>query len=265
MRIVEAAAIALEGAPNFRDLGGYAAADGRVVRSGRVFRSGHLAKLTDHDVAVLTDVGIRTVVDFRSALGIETFGHDHLPDRARYVSVPIGQGENDPAMRAAMEAGRFSDLPDLASANRTMIRENATEFGQMMMLIADAANLPLVFHCIGGKDRTGIAAALLLSMLQVPWSVVRADYLASNSYFEASIDSRLARLGERAGGNPDPADLEAARRFFIVEGRYIDAAYDEILNVSGSVEAFVTEQMRVPEIAVHRIRDQLLEEEDAGP
>jgi protein-tyrosine phosphatase len=265
MRIVEAASIVLEGAPNFRDIGGYATTDGRVVRSGRVFRSGHLARLTDKDLASLTALGVRTVVDFRSKFGVEAFGTDRLPDGARYVWLPIGAGGADPAMRAAWEAGRFSALPDLAEANRTMIRENAAEFGQMMMLFADAANLPLVFHCIGGKDRTGIAAALLLSMLGVPWSSVRNDYLASNSYFEASMESRLARLGERAGGKPDPADLEAARRFFIVEGSYIDAAYDEILDVAGSFEAFVTEWMKVPDVAVNRIREQLLEREDAAP
>lgn len=259
MRIVEAAPIGLEGAPNFRDLGGYTAADGRVVRFGRVFRSGHLANLTDPDLAVLTTLGIRTVVDFRSEFGVETFGRDRLPGGVQYISLPIGAGGADPAMRAAMEAGRFSELPDLADANRAFIRENPPEFGQILRLIADSSNLPLVFHCIGGKDRTGIAAALLLSILGVPWSTVRNDYLASNTSFEASIEARLADLSQRGGVASDPSDLDAARRFFIVEGGYIDAALDEILTVAGSIEAFTTDRMGLPRDTVRRIRDELLE------
>jgi protein-tyrosine phosphatase len=262
MRIVEAASIVLEGAPNFRDIGGYATTDGRVVRSGRVFRSGHLARLTDEDLASLSALGVRTVVDFRSEFGVETFGTDRLPDGARYVWLPIGAGGADPAMREAMEAGRFSKLPDLPAANRVLVRENAAEFGRLMTLIADSANSPLVFHCIGGKDRTGIAAALLLSILGVPWSTVRGDYLASNRYFGASLEARLTDLSEAAGGAPDPSDLEAARRFFIVEGNYIDAARDEIITVSGSIEAFVDEKLGVPQATVQRIRDELLEEQE---
>ena len=261
MRIVESASIVLEGAPNFRDLGGYAAANGRVVRSHRVFRSGHLARLTDDDVALLDAAGVRTVVDFRSRLGVETFGADRLPAGTRYVAIPIGAGDAEPAMREAMEAGRFSRLPDLATANRMLIREHAPDFGRLMLLLGDPANLPLVFHCIGGKDRTGIAAALLLSILGVPWATVRDDYLASNRHFGESIEARLAQLAERAGGDPDPSDLAAARRFFIVTGDDIDAAHDEIHVVAGSIDAFVTEKMGVPEMVVHSIRDQLLEED----
>ena len=262
MRIVETASIGLEGAPNFRDLGGLTAADGRAVRRGRVFRSGHLARLTEPDLVALE--GIRTVVDFRSRTGIEIFGPDRLPDGVRYVSLPIGQ-TYDPAMRAAMAAGRFSELPGLVEGNRALIRDHAAEFGRLMLLIADASALPLVFHCIGGKDRTGVAAALLLSMLGVPWPTVRADYLASNVYFAPSIDARLARLEERAGGSPDPADIEAARRFFIVEEGYIEAAFDEILTIAGSLDAYVTRNMNVPEVAVQRIREHLLELEGAAP
>jgi protein-tyrosine phosphatase len=102
----------------------------------------------------------------------------------------------------------------------------------------------------------------LLSILGVPWTTVRGDYLASNRYFGASLEARLTDLSEAAGGAPDPSDLEAARRFFIVEGNYIDAARDEIITVSGSIEAFVDEKLGVPQATVQRIRDELLEEQE---
>jgi protein-tyrosine phosphatase len=260
--MMEAASIVLEGVPNFRDLGGYTSTDGGIVRTGRVFRSGHLAKSTDDDLATLTRLGIRTVVDFRSRLGVETFGSDRLPDGIRYAWIPIGAVNADPAIRQAFETGRFSELPNLAAANRVLIRENAADFGRLMLLIADSANLPLIFHCIGGKDRTGVAAALLLSILGVPWPTVRSDYLASNAHFGPSIEARLSRLNEEAGGRLDPSDLEAARRFLIVEREDIDAARDEILAVSGSIEGFVTENMGVPADAMESIRDELLEEQE---
>ena len=102
--------VVLEGAPNFRDLGGYATADGRRVRHGELFRSGVLSDLSDADLAVLTGLRIATVVDLRSAIEIEE-RPNRLPPGALAIEVPVSDVSMSPnAIAARLEAGDTSGL-----------------------------------------------------------------------------------------------------------------------------------------------------------
>lgn len=256
--------ITLAGAPNFRDLGGYRTADGRVVRRGRVFRSGDLAKLTDEDLGRLEDLGIRTVVDLRLEFEVGVFGRDRLPRGASYRSLPIIAGGMDPAAHEALKAGDLAALPDLVEANRGFIRDNTSELGELLTMLSEPANLPLVFHCIGGKDRSGVVSAVVLSALGVPWETVREDYLRTNDRFRDRVEEQLAllarttRYGNRVGLREEM--LSAARRFFVLEPGYIDAARDEMIAMSGSIDGYVRDALGVPEEVVSRLCDDLLED-----
>jgi protein-tyrosine phosphatase len=256
-------ATGLEGSPNFRDLGGYPTENGKNVRRGLVFRSGHLATLSDADVGRLQDLGLRTIVDLRHEYEIELFGPDRLPPGARRVALPIATGQMDPSTHDAMRRGEFSALPDLGAVSREMIRHRTEALGNLLRLISRPENLPLVFHCIGGKDRTGVASAILLGLLQVPWETIRQDYLASNESLGATVDERLSHLIRVIGTEADirlrEEDLDAARRFFVLEPSYIDAALDEIENVAGSVEEYAKRHLGLVEADVGRLRSLLLE------
>lgn len=256
----------LTGSPNFRDLGGYHNDHGSIVRRGLVFRSGHLAALCDADVRKLEDVGLRTVVDLRHGYEVELFGEDRLPVKARRLALPIAVANVDPSIHDAMRRAEFSALPDPGEANREMIRHGTEALGHLLRLVSESANLPLVFHCIGGKDRTGVASAILLGLLGVPWSTIREDYLLSNQLLGATIGDRLSHLTRIIGGEGDVApreeDLAAARRFFVLEPGYIDAALDEIERVAGSLDAYVEHDLRVDAAAVDRLRSLLLEPVD---
>ncbi len=253
--------IRLEGAPNFRDLGGLPAAGGATVAHGRVFRSGNLANLTDTDVARLTSVGIRTVIDFRHEFEVEAFGTDRLPPGANYLSLPITAGGMDASTHEALRGGDLTALPDLTVANRKFVRNNRRELGELLRILAEPGNLPAIFHCIGGKDRTGIAAAVLLSALGVPWTKVQADYLATNQQVGMRADQQLAHLARTTGyqDKPSPASLEAARRFFVLEARYIDAAREEMIACAGSVDDYIRCDLEVTPATVARLRHGLLE------
>jgi protein-tyrosine phosphatase len=254
---------ALEGSPNFRDLGGYRTDNGSIVRRGLVFRSGQLAGLTESDVNRLEDLGIRTVVDLRHDFEVELFGQDRLPPGVRRVALPIATAQMDPSTHDAMRKGNFTALPDLTAANREMIRHRTGPLGRLLKIISRSENLPLVFHCIGGKDRTGVASAILLELLGVPRPTIRQDYLISNELLGSTVEDRLSYLAQVIGGDSDirprEEDLEAARRFFVLEPRYIDAALDEIDEVAGSVEQYVKRQLGLDEAEVERIRSLLLE------
>lgn len=255
--------IVLEGAPNFRDLGGHRATDGQIVRRGLVFRSGHLANLTEDDLQLLVGIGTKTIVDFRPQTEREMTGHDRIPDGAEYVAFPIGDPNTAPHVKVALERGDFTVLPDLAVANRTLVRDFAKELGSLLELASEPANLPLVFHCIGGKDRTGMAAALLLSILGVPWDAVRADYLSSNGRLGNTAPEQQAFLDRVTSSYTDTtltdANRNALRQFFVLEPGYIEAAHDEILQIAGSFKSYVSNWLGLSDVVVSRLRTTLLE------
>jgi protein-tyrosine phosphatase len=141
-----------------------------------------------------------------------------------------------------------------------MIRDNAAEFGALIRLVAESDNLPLIFHCIGGKDRTGVAAALILTLVGVPWDAVREDYLRSNETLEGVLEEQISRLsgGKVPVGQSSDANVEALRRFFILDGANIDAARDEVLRLSGSFENYAVEKMGLSRSHLDSLRASLL-------
>jgi hypothetical protein len=160
---------------NFRDLGGYRTADGQLVRWHRLFRSDDLSRLVDDDAERFAALGIRTVVDLRRPDEIDEIGripplpgfayhHVHLV----HPQWPI-QTFTDTAQRAEFVRERYKEILDVAAAG----------VGQTLRLIADPDAAPLVFHCMAGKDRTGIISALTLSLLGVPDEDIADDYQLS--------------------------------------------------------------------------------------
>lgn len=254
----------IEGARNFRDLGGYRTAAGEVVRRGRVFRSAHLANLTDDDLAAFRRVGIRTVIDFRPEVEKEMTGHNRLPDGVRYETVAIGDPTLAPEVHRALQQGDFTALHDLEQGNRMIIREFSGELGQTLRIISEEENLPLVFHCIGGKDRTGMTSILLLAILGVPAEQIKIDYLKSNDAVAPTPEAQEAffdALVKRSGENGELTDEQrfALRRFFILEDSYFDAAWDEIHQVAGSLDAYVDQHLGLTAEHVSSLKALLLE------
>ena len=257
--------IELEGQPNFRDIGGYVATDGRVVRWGAVYRSGALGHVSASDEARLAELGLKTVVDLRSTPEVAAFGGSYLPPGARGVSIPIGSGELGTKILPALLEGDFSRLtPDLlVRVNRQLARDATQSFAELLRAVADPANRPIVFHCTQGKDRTGFGAALILAALGVAWEDIVEDYLLSNRYRAAENEQYLAMVAERAAkatGVPvEELDLTAIRPLFFVDAAAIDAARAELTAAYGSLDAYLTEALGFGEPERARLRDDLLE------
>ena len=191
--------ITLEGALNFRDIGGYVGKDGRKLRRGRVFRSAELSGLTDGDLATLQPLGIRAVFDLRSneerttrparswgETSYRLLFHDYSRSGAN-----LGAMIRDVAERPDQLYQRMIDL------YATLPWEQAQPFAMALRAIA-AGEVPLVFHCAAGKDRTGALAALLLTILGVDRQTIFADYLLTQHFFEANRRRFLA-YGRREG------------------------------------------------------------------
>lgn len=258
--------VPLDGQSSFRDLGGYQTTDGREVKWCEVFRSGELPRLSDADVDRLDSLGVRTVVNFLTPAEIEQRGEDRLPEGVREIAAPIAGGGDDLALLVldARKTGDFSGVPHElnADAHRILITDAKREYAALLRAVADPANRPLVFHCSHGVHRTGTAAAILLSVLGVPWEMVREDYLLSNRYRADEIDRRLAELtvlaAESQGVRPDAVDTTNMEAFYRLQGAYIDASLEEAVQAHGSMENYVRDGLGLTEGEIEALRGQLL-------
>lgn len=202
--------VPLDGSFNFRDLGGYPTGDGRVTRWETLFRADTLHELTPDDVARLRSLGLTTIVDLRTARELEHTGRGPLgpePIGYHHLSV-IQEGESGESVAAPASPG-----DDLSDRYLWYLDVGRGSLVAALGLVADAANLPLVFHCAAGKDRTGVLAALILSMLGVDDQVVVDDYLITEGRMELILGryrsdpafaNRMSRLpSSRFGVTPE--------------------------------------------------------------
>lgn len=168
------------GTLNFRDLGGYPTATGGWTRWGRVFRSSSLHKLTTDDLVVLDGLDVRTIYDLRRD---DELTREPGPRPVRSLPVPLRFSEPPDVSplreRADGEQWLFDDY-------QVMLAKGGPVYGTLLSSLAEADGTPAVFHCAGGKDRTGLGAALLLSWLGVDRETVLDDYELTGRYLAAA-------------------------------------------------------------------------------
>jgi len=224
--------------------------------------------LSDSDLEILKSLGIRTVASFLTGAEIEAKGGDILPEGIREIHLPIESGNAEELTRIVNEARRTGDFsllpPDVnIEIHQMLVEEGREEYATLLRTLIEPESCPAVFHCSHGIHRTGTATAILLSLLGVPWETVREDYLLSNEARSEEIEKRLEVLKQSAAetlGIPaSEVDMTNIRAFFILEGEYIDATYDEIVRRYGSIEKYVTEGLSLSENEIEQLRNALLE------
>ncbi|MGW9566969.1 tyrosine-protein phosphatase [Prescottella equi] len=235
-------AFRLEGAKNFRDIGGYETSDGRTVRSGLVYRANKLSSLTDADLAKLTAANVTLDVDLRN-MWERRDDPDRLPEGVRYqvadvvsfehgiafhefVPLTLGRALIDAAVTGSSDIGQSIGYPFMVT-----YRGADVAFRDLLTAIAGNADGATVFHCSAGKDRTGWGTAVLLSLLGVPKATVYHDFLASNTY-----------LGR--------ADA--------VEKSWLDAAFAQVDRLYGGVDNYVRTGLGVDQQTIDTLRARLL-------
>jgi protein-tyrosine phosphatase len=203
--------VTLEGTLNFRDLGGYPTTGRGQTRWGRVFRSDALHALTVEDVATLGRLGLRVVYDLRHDVE-RTKQPSVLPDAVRSVVLAIGgSATENREITERILAGELDGIDDefMAGVYRQMAEHDATTFGRLLTGMTDPDGLPALFHCTAGKDRTGMTAALLLSVLGVDEATVLDDYELTGRYWTERRVAGLKARFEAAG-----IDIERFRALF---------------------------------------------------
>ncbi len=230
---------------NFRDLGGYRGHEGRTVRWGRLYRSDSLSKLDDADWARFTELNVRTVIDLRYPWEIERAGRVREDAGLAYHNLSI---EHRPYRQASQEA----DLPVgpfLAEKYTEVAEDGVAELRQALDVIAAGENAPVVFHCASGKDRTGLIAALVLALLDVPEDVIVADYALTELASERLVADWIARSGE------PPTWLGYGRAPAEVMTLFLAWATENY----GSLRGYAEQRLGIDEPYVTRLRAQLLE------
>jgi protein-tyrosine phosphatase len=241
--------VPLKGGSNFRDLGGYRTKEGRTVRRGTVFRSAHLGSLTSEDRAALGQLGVRTIVDLRGVNEAAETPHCIDGVNCRVVGAHIEPRLGDKISRAVADGSASPHLmmQFLTEHYRDYPRRCTPGFRILFSTMSDGTHRPLVFHCTAGKDRTGFASALLLTLLGVPWETVLEDYLRTNDLWTGHI-----------GRYPE---LDIDTRAAIVEARtpYLEAAFEIVRSDFGSPEAFAERALGIDATARDRLKADLLE------
>lgn len=176
--------IAFDSVTNCRDLGGYRTRDGRCVARRRLFRSGCLHNMFGPDIARFGKIGLTSVLDLRTPREPDRRMEVDILDGAgvRYYNVPFVTGNS-----RERELMVYDDFLNMGEEYLYRIRHET--FGRHVVealeIIAEKDNLPLLFHCFAGKDRTGILAAILLGTLDVADEDIIEDYTLTAPHMEA--------------------------------------------------------------------------------
>ncbi len=251
----EARLFAFEGVQNFRDLGGYRTVDGGVTAWGRLYRSAVLSQPSIVDRERLAELALRTVVDLRTEgerrrhcydwveqAGVKYWAHPYERTAgalANLLELPQPTAED---ARAAMHQ-TYRELPsELAPALRELFRRCAD------------GELPLVFGCTAGKDRTGIAAALLLTAIGVPRATVLADYALT----ERALNVRSLPSDASPYGRSRQLDPGIRAPLLRADPAYLESAFGALEQTHGSIRAFLVGVLGVDESMRENLKSQLL-------
>jgi protein-tyrosine phosphatase len=223
--------------PNFRDLGSRATDNGRKIRPGLLYRSGQFGKLTNNELRSLVSMGIRTVVDLRSARDSSKC-RDTGP-RITMVCLPI-ELEDRYRKRVRPLLYRRKAAAAVASAVESLyvdlVSDEKPTIARLYELLASRDRYPILVHCRAGQDRTGFVTAVVLLSLGVDKTGIVADYLLSIGYSVPRVRTMARVMKGLTLGLIFTKNFEAA---FTAHERNIRAVFTEIETKYGTVEKYL--------------------------
>jgi len=249
---------------NFRDFGGYKTQNELMIKQGLLYRSGSLANTSDNDLKKISALGIKTIIDLRTKKE-KNNNPDRISDNSvtKSVHIPIKVTMHDESafiwQLLSLLFGKARTI-DYGEAMKQVYQEYVTdfslEFSQIIRLVSQGSNLPILIHCAGGKDRTGFACCLIQLTVGVPVETVIYDYLKSNEYLNEAKDEFRNRLNKFSFFG-----VSAAKFIPIFEARreYLEAAFDQISSDFGSLDDYVRNGLGVSDEDRLRLNALLLE------
>lgn len=237
----------LSGASNFRDLGGYVGQEGRPVKWRKIFRSDHLANLSAEDLQQIQSIGIKRSFDFRGVQESQAQAYD-WPDIQRH-SLSI-----EPTVVQRLQAHHLTGKPLTAAdaldamqtTYRDFVRVDSGRFAQLFEHLLDQPE-PLLFHCTAGKDRTGLAAALVLYALGVSEADIWRDYLLTNQLYKRNSIGATSLA-------PDVLKI-----VWEVQESFLQASLEEIHARYGNVQNYLSQELNLTPAALLRLQSLYLD------
>ena len=231
---------------NARDLGGYSSG-AHIIKTKRLIRSGALSNLSQHDAQILQrDYALRTVVDFRTDKEREE-RPDVMIQGVRYIHLPV---LNEEVLGITREREQESRIPErllqdggeayMERMYAMLMRnpQSLEHYGEFFDILLEQKEGAILWHCAAGKDRAGIATALVLSALGVEQETVKADYLLTNTYLRPVMEGFLARIP------PEHTALaNYVRNTLSAKESYFNAAVQAAAEQSGSMDAFLEQKL----------------------
>lgn len=253
--------LSVDGLINFRDIGGVDTTDGFAVRSGLLLRSASLDSITPQGVAELQEMGVRQVVDIRSAAEVDRHGRFpyegtgiqwlHLDPK---IGPPVAGVGDDALSKQETESQRILAHPDpMSLVFQFIIDRGGPAIGELIRVAADRERLPLVFHCTSGKDRTGVAAAMIQLLLGVGFDQVLADFRLSEIVLDAVHDDMIARYPEMRA-----LPVEKVRRMAQADDAWLKQALDQAGGRTGPALTPWLNQNGVSADTIAQLRRQLI-------
>jgi protein-tyrosine phosphatase len=234
--------IPLKGASNFRDLGGYVGHAGRTVKWRTIFRSDHLANLEPEDLVQLQNLGLQHAFDFRGVEESQAQAYAWPQMKRHSLSI-------EPTVVQRLQAQYLTGKPLTAAdaldamqtTYRDFVKSDSNRFAQLFEHLLDQAE-PLLFHCTAGKDRTGLAAALILTALGVSQADIWKDYLLTNQLYKRN-STGVTTL------SPDVAKI-----VWEVQESFLNAALDEIQIRHNGIHNYLHSQLGLTPAALSRLQ-----------
>lgn len=244
----------LQGVLNFRDIGGYKTADGHTIRYNLLYRSAVLAAMTLSDNQELAPLKIRYEIDLRTPAQRSQFPTHWGPNPPQVIDIPFLVG-NIPPLRPSdsLDPIKAKENARLGYASYAMV--NAATMGQVLHVLAEG-DVPALIHCNGGRDRTGVTVAVLMTVLGASRKDVYHEYLLSNRPATAAQQRQMAAIRNQPYP-PSPADREL-QKADTLDTTGLDAFFHAIDANYGSFNAYVRDGLKLSDRDLQDLRRRFL-------
>nr|WP_297306812.1 tyrosine-protein phosphatase [uncultured Flavobacterium sp.] len=231
--LLENRILPIKGGYNFRDLGTLQSKNGKIIKSNLLFRTDELSNLETEDLDLLTKLNIQTIIDFRTDVE-RSQSIDKIPSTCKKEIHLDILAANMNAFLEEIQNGQTNFKSLLINFYKDLVlsEQAIKEYSSFFKILEDPNNCGIIYHCTAGKDRTGVATALILSALDVEWRDILSDYLMSNEFLVKKYQSYIEK-------NPALKDV------FLVQEDYLKTAFEVIKENYESVQNYLTNVLNV--------------------